>query len=91
MEIARKASVAGKASVQFRERSELLDFLLEVSAAAGATLDLDQLFVNIAEIVRKVMPYDLFAILLYNENRGDLGPGWHLTWRICIPRPCAPG
>jgi sigma-B regulation protein RsbU (phosphoserine phosphatase) len=61
-----------KASVRFRERSELLDFLLEVSAATAATLDLDQLLANVAEIVQKVLPHDLFAILLYNDKRQDL-------------------
>jgi sigma-B regulation protein RsbU (phosphoserine phosphatase) len=61
-----------KAPVRFRERSELLDFLLEVSAATAQTLDLDQLLTNVAEIVQKVLPYDLFAILLYNERRRDL-------------------
>jgi sigma-B regulation protein RsbU (phosphoserine phosphatase) len=61
-----------KAPVRFRERSELLDFLLEVSAATTQTLDLDQLLANVAEIVQKVLPYDLFAILLYHEKRRDL-------------------
>ncbi|HEY1964188.1 MAG TPA: GAF domain-containing protein, partial [Acidobacteriaceae bacterium] len=61
-----------KAPVRFRERSELLDFLLEVSAATAQTLDLDQLLANVAEIVQKVLPYDLFAILLYHEKRKDL-------------------
>jgi phosphoserine phosphatase RsbU/P len=61
-----------KATVRFRERSELLDFLLEVSAATSATLDLDQLLANVAEIVQRVLPYDLFAILLFNERRQDL-------------------
>src|SRR5438270_1456168 len=63
---------ARKASVRFRERSELLDFLLEVSAAITQTLDLDQLLANVAEIVQKVLPYDLFAILLYSDRRRDL-------------------
>ena len=36
------------------------------------TLDLDQLLANVAEIIQKVLPYDLFAILLYNEKRQDL-------------------
>ena len=27
---------------------------------------------NVAEIVRRVIPYDLFAILLFNEKRKDL-------------------
>jgi phosphoserine phosphatase RsbU/P len=61
-----------KAVVRFRERSELLDFLLEVSAVTSATLDLDHLLANVAEIVHKVLPYDLFAILLYSEKRHDL-------------------
>ena len=63
---------ARKASVRFRERSELLDFLLEVSAATAQTLDLDQLLANVAQIVHRVLPYDLFAILLYSERRKDL-------------------
>ena len=61
-----------KAAIRFRERSDLLDFLLEVSAATSQTLDLDQLLANVAEIVQKVLPYDLFAILLYSEKRQDL-------------------
>jgi len=61
-----------KAAIRFRERSELLDFLLEVSAATSQTLDLDQLLANVAGIVQKVLPYDLFAILLYSERRQDL-------------------
>src|ERR1039458_4837481 len=61
-----------KGSVRFRERSELLDFLLEVSAATTQTLDLDHLLASVAEIIQKVLPYDLFAILLYHERRKDL-------------------
>jgi len=65
-------SAPRKAPVRFREREDLLDFLLEVSAATAQTLDLDLLLANVAEIVRRVLPYDLFAILLYNERRQDL-------------------
>src|SRR6516162_1049133 len=61
-----------KAAVRFRERSELLDFLLEVSSTITLTLELDQLLANVAEMVQKVLPYDLFAILLYSERRRDL-------------------
>src|SRR5262245_33443392 len=63
---------ARKATVRFRERSELLDFLLEVSAATTQTLDLDPLMTNVAEIINRVLPYDLFAILLYHEKQKDL-------------------
>src|ERR1044071_7501255 len=61
-----------RATIRFSERSELLDYLLEVSAATSLTLDLDQLLANVAEIIRKVLPYDLFAILLFHEKRQDL-------------------
>ena len=64
--------VTRKSAVRFRERSELLDFLLEVTGVTGNTLDLDQLLSNVADIVKKVIPYDLFAILLYSERRQDL-------------------
>ncbi len=57
---------------RFRERAELLDFLLEVSAITAETLDLDRLLANLAEIIKEVIPYDLFAILLYNQRAGGL-------------------
>ncbi len=56
----------------FRERAELLDFLLEVSRITSETLDLDRLLANVATIVRVVVPYDLFAILLYSERNHGL-------------------
>ncbi len=54
-------------SAVFRERAELLDFLLEVSRVTSETLDLDKLLESVASIVKTVIPYDLLAILLYNE------------------------
>ena len=62
----------GKSEVQFRERAELLDFLLEVSRVTAETLDLDEQLAAIAAIVKNVVPYDLFAILLYNERERGL-------------------
>lgn len=62
----------GKSEVQFRERAELLDFLLEVSRVTAETLDLDEQLAAIAAIVKGVIPYDLFAILLYNEREKGL-------------------
>jgi sigma-B regulation protein RsbU (phosphoserine phosphatase) len=61
-----------KAEVRFRERAELLDFLLEVSSVTSETLDLDRLLGNVAEIVKDVIPYELFAILLYTERTRSL-------------------
>lgn len=58
--------------LQFRERAELLDFMLEVSAATSETLDLDELLQNVSNIVSRVLHYELFAILLYNDREKDL-------------------
>ena len=58
--------------VRFRERAELLDFLLEVSTVTAETLDLDRLLANVAEIIKDVVPHELFAILLYNERSRSL-------------------
>lgn len=63
---------AGKASPRFRERSELLDFLLEVSSVTSETLDLDQLLANVSEIVRRAVESELIAILLYSDKTKDL-------------------
>jgi sigma-B regulation protein RsbU (phosphoserine phosphatase) len=61
-----------KSAVRFQERAELLDFLLEVAAATSETLDLERILANVATVVKEVVPYDLFAILLYSERRGGL-------------------
>lgn len=61
-----------KSAIRFQERAELLDFLLDVSAATAETLDLDRIMANVAAIVKEVIPYDLFAILLYSEQARGL-------------------
>ena len=61
-----------KAPVRFRERVELLDFLLEVSRITAETLDLDKLLEKVAVIVKDVVPYDLFAILLWSDRQQGL-------------------
>ena len=62
------AAPASKSKVRFQERAELLDFLLDVSAATSETLDLDRILANVAAIVKDVVRYDLLAILLYSER-----------------------
>ncbi len=61
-----------KEQVRFRERADLLDFLLEVSTITAESLDLDRLLANVADIIKDVVPYELFAILLYNERSRTL-------------------
>src|SRR5580698_7819432 len=80
-----------KTSVQFRERTDLLDFLLEVSTLMAETLDLDDLLASVAGIVQRVIPYDLFAILLFNEKRQDLRIRYAVGHREDVVRNLAIG
>ncbi|MDQ2948728.1 MAG: serine/threonine protein phosphatase, partial [Acidobacteriota bacterium] len=61
-----------KSVVRFQERAELLDFLLDVADATSESLDLDRILANIASYVKEVIPYDVFAILLYTERQKGL-------------------
>ena len=61
-----------KSGPRFRERAELLDFLLEVADATAESIDLDKLLGNVAAIVKDVIPSDLFAILLYIDKTQSL-------------------
>jgi sigma-B regulation protein RsbU (phosphoserine phosphatase) len=54
------------------EMSDLLGLLLEVSERISSTLDLDELMVRVAEMVRRVIEYDVFAILLLHEKEQEL-------------------
>ncbi|HET8667117.1 MAG TPA: GAF domain-containing protein [Terriglobales bacterium] len=47
-------------------------FLLEVAEVVNTTLDLDTLLKRVAEIVRRVIDYEIFAILLLNERTQEL-------------------
>jgi sigma-B regulation protein RsbU (phosphoserine phosphatase) len=47
-------------------------FLLDLVDALNTTLDLDTLLGRIAELVQKVIPYEIFAILLVNERQQEL-------------------
>jgi sigma-B regulation protein RsbU (phosphoserine phosphatase) len=67
-----------KSTEAFRERAELLDFLLEVSRVTSETLDLERLLASVAGIVKVVTPYDLFAIFLYNDKTHGL----HMRYAI---------
>jgi sigma-B regulation protein RsbU (phosphoserine phosphatase) len=51
-----------------KQRSELLDFLLEVSEVSAGTLELDRLLPAVAELVKKVIDYEIFAILLAGDG-----------------------
>ena len=47
-------------------------FLLEVADVVNTTLDLDTLLRRVAEIIRSIIDYQIFAILLLNDKTQDL-------------------
>ena len=53
-------------------RLKIEEFLVELADALNTTLDLDTLLSRVAEMVRRVIPYEIFAILLLNEKTQDL-------------------
>ena len=61
-----------KRAARFGDRAELLDFLLEVTTVTSSTINLDDLLQHLAQIIGRVVPADLFAILLYSEARRGL-------------------
>jgi phosphoserine phosphatase RsbU/P len=60
--------VAAKADVQ----SKIDPLLLEVADVVNTTLDLDTTLRRVAELVRKVIDYEIFGILLLNEKTQEL-------------------
>jgi sigma-B regulation protein RsbU (phosphoserine phosphatase) len=79
-------AIPTRSKVRFRERAELLDFLLEASRLTSETLDLDRLLENVAKIVREVVPYDLLAILLYSERTQGLSIRYSIGHREEVVR-----
>lgn len=54
------------------EASELLSLLLEVSERLNSTLDLDELLSRVAELIKRAVDYEVFAILLLHEKAQEL-------------------
>ncbi len=57
---------------QTEPRAKLDAFLLEVADALNSTLDLETLLRGVADVVRRIIDYQIFAILLLNERRQEL-------------------
>jgi len=53
-------------------QSKVDSFLLEVADVVNTTLDLDTTLRRVAELVRKVIDYEIFGILLLNEKTQEL-------------------
>jgi sigma-B regulation protein RsbU (phosphoserine phosphatase) len=68
---------ADSASLDFTQANIRLeplqvDFLMRVADALNTTLDLNTLMHRVADLVRAVIDYRIFAILLVNDRTGDL-------------------
>src|SRR5688572_4185495 len=55
-----------------RPAVEMAEFLLEVSDAVNTTLQLDDLLRRVADLIERVIPYRIFAILLLNEKSQEM-------------------
>ncbi len=52
--------------------AEALSLIAEVGQEINASLDLDEVLAKIAAFVKRVIDYEIFAILLVDETHGDL-------------------
>src|SRR5436305_14757220 len=59
-------------AVHAEAQSRIDPLLLEVADVVNTTLDLDTTLRRVAELVRKVIDYEIFAILLLNEKAQEL-------------------
>src|SRR6266704_2848980 len=60
------------AAVQLETLSRIEPLLLEVADVVNTTLDLDTTLRRVAELVRKVIDYEIFGILLLNDKTQEL-------------------
>ena len=67
-----RPSTAAPAEPQIRVEPLSTDFLIRLADALNTTLDLQTLLKRTADLVRVVIDYRIFAILLVNDRTGDL-------------------
>src|SRR5947199_9564465 len=60
------------AAVKSEVQTHIDPLLLEVADVVNTTLDLDTTLRRVAELVRKVIDYEIFGILLLNEKTQEL-------------------
>src|SRR3977135_4331895 len=70
---------------QSETRLQVEPLLLEVAEVVNSTLDLDTTLRRGAELVRKVIDYQIFAILLLNEKNQEL----HIRFQVGYPKEIA--
>ncbi len=76
-------------NVRFEERADLLDFLLEVSETTASTLDLDKVLDHVADVIHRVIGFDVLAILLYSDRSKQLKVRYSIGHRDELVRTLA--
>src|SRR5271157_6440405 len=56
-------------------------YLLEVADAVNTTLDLNTLLQRVAEMLKRIIDYEIFAILLLNEKTQEM----HIRFQVGHP------
>src|SRR5438128_6790892 len=72
-------------AVQTDLQSKIEPLLLEVADVVNTTLDLDTTLRRVAELVRKVFDYEIFAILLLNEKTQELRIRYNVGCKRQLP------
>lgn len=72
-------------AVKIEVPPKLDPLLLEVADVVNTTLDLDTTLKRVAELVRKVIDYEIFAIMLLNEKNQEL----YIRFQLGHPREVA--
>jgi sigma-B regulation protein RsbU (phosphoserine phosphatase) len=73
------------AATQADVPSKVEPLLLEVADVVNSTLDLDTTLKRVSELVRRVIDYEIFAILLLNEKSQEL----YIRFQVGHPREVA--
>src|SRR5262245_3746582 len=73
------------AAAQSDSHIKVEPLLLEVADVVNTTLDLDTTLKRVAEVVRKVIDYEIFAILLLNEKSQEL----YFRFQVGYPKELA--
>src|SRR5947199_1333638 len=72
--------VVSSGPAQMTAPTQVEPFLLEVADVVNTTLDLETTLRRVAELVRKVIDYEIFAILLLSERTQELRMRFHVGY-----------
>ncbi len=71
---------------QPRHRAEDLELLHEVSRELVSILDREQLLERVGEVIKRFIDYQLFSVMLWDEEEGRLESVLSVCWNGCTSR-----